>query len=219
MMLRALASVAGLVLLSGCSVFGVRSGYEQPAYTVLERIGETVEIRRYGPRLAAEATVEAGNPEAGRNEAFRILFDYISGANQGQSEIAMTSPVEVGSEAEKIAMTVPVETGASDNGRYLMRFFLPGSYTTTTATAPEPTDPRVQIVEVPEAALAVLRFSGSRDAERVETRKGELIKALNGSAWSATGTPTALFYDPPWTLPFLRRNEVAITVTSALQQD
>ncbi len=210
MMLRALASAAGLVLLSGCSVFGVRSGYEQPAYTVLERIGETVEIRRYGPRLAAEATVEAGDAEAGRNEAFRILFDYISGANHGQSKVAMTTPVEVGTEAETIAMTVPVETGASDHGRYTMRFFLPGSY--TKATAPEPSDARVQIIEVPAASVAVLRFSGSRDEESVAARKAELMKTLADSAWSVTGTATALFYDPPWTLPFLRRNEVAVAV-------
>jgi hypothetical protein len=108
-------------------VIGIRSGYEQPP-TVLERIGDTVEVRRYDSRLAAEATVEAGTAEAGRKEAFRLLFDYISGANQGQSKVAMTAPVEVGAEADKIAMTVPVETGAFGKGRYTMRFFLPGSY-------------------------------------------------------------------------------------------
>lgn len=209
----ALRSVAGLVLLSGCSVFGVRSGYEQPAYTVLERIGETVEIRRYGRRLAAEATVEAGDAQAGRNEAFKVLFGCISGANHGPFKVAMTTPVEVDTEAEVIAMTAPVETGASDKGRYTMRFFLPGSY--TKATAPEPTDARVQIIEVPEARVAVLRFSGSPDEDSVETRKAELMKTLANSAWSVTGTPTALFYDPPWTLPFLRRNEVAVAVSSA----
>lgn len=212
-MLRALASVAGLVLLSGCSLVGIRSGYEQPAYTVLERIGETVEIRRYDSRLAAETTVEASDAEAGRNAAFEILFDYISGANRGSSKVAMTTPVEAAAGAEKVTMTVPVETVPNEAERYTMRFFLPGSY--TEATAPEPTDPRVQIVQVPEATLAVLRFSGSRDAEDVETRKAELIEALNNSYWSVTGTPTALFYDPPWTLPFLRRNEVAVPVTSA----
>lgn len=84
-MLRAVASLlAAVVLLSGCSVIGIRSGYEQPPYTVLERIGDTVEVRRYDSRLAAEASVEAGSAEAGRNEAFRLLFNYISGANQGQ---------------------------------------------------------------------------------------------------------------------------------------
>jgi hypothetical protein len=166
--------------------------------------------------LAAEATVEAADAEAGRNEAFKILFDYISGANQGQSKVAMTTPVEVGTEAEKIAMTVPVETGASDNGRYTMRFFLPGSY--TKATAPEPTDARVQIVEVPAASVAILRFSGLREEERVDKRKAQLMKALDGSDWNVTCTPTALFYDPPWTIFFLRRNEVAVAVTPAQQK-
>jgi hypothetical protein len=210
MMFRALAPVAGLAPLWGCSVVGIRSGYEQPPYTVLERIGESVELRHYGTRLAAEATVEGADAEAGCNEAFKVLFDYISGTNQGQSKVVLTAPVEVGSEAEEIAMTVPIETVASDNGRYTMRFFLPGSY--TKATAPEPTDARVQIVEVPPASVAVLRFSGSREEERIDKRKAELMEALNDPGWKVTGAPTALFYDPPWTIPFLRRNEVVVTV-------
>lgn len=209
-MLRALASVAAVVLVSGCSVFGIRSGYEQPPYTVLERVEETVEVRRYNSRLAAEVTVEAGNAEAGRDEAFRLLFDYISGANQGQSKVAMTAPVEVGAEAEKIAMTAPVETAAAEDGRYTMRFFLPSAC--TSAAAPQPTDPSVRIVELPETTVAVQRFSGSWDAEQLEGRKAELLRALEESRWRPTGKLTSLFYDPPWTLPFLRRNEVAVPV-------
>ena len=212
-MLRALASVAAVVLVSGCSVFGIRSGYEQPPYTVLERVEETVEIRRYNSRLAAEVTVEAGDAEVGRDEAFRLLFDYISGANQGQSKVAMTAPVEVGAEAEKIAMTAPVETAAAEDGRYTMRFFLPSAY--TSATVPQPTDPSVRIVELPEATVAVQRFSGSWDAEQLERRKAELVRVLEESRWRPTGKPTSLFYDPPWTLPFLRRNEVAVPVARA----
>ena len=212
-MLRALASVAAVVLVSGCSVFGIRSGYEQPPYTVLERVEETVEIRRYNSRLAAEVTVEAGDAEVGRDEAFRLLFDYISGANQGQSKVAMTAPVEVGAEAEKIAMTAPVETAAAEDGRYTMRFFLPSAY--TSATAPQPTDPSVRIVELPAATVAVRRFSGSWDAEQLERRQAELLRALEESRWRPTGKPTSLFYDPPWTLSFLRRNEAAVPVARA----
>lgn len=217
MMFRALASVAGLALLWGCSVVGIRSGYEQLPYTVVERIGESVEIRRYGTRLAAEATVETADSEAGRNEAFKALFDYISGSNQGQSKVAMTAPVEVGTAAEEIAMSVPIETATSEDGRYTMRFFLPGSF--TKATAPVPTDARVQIVEVPPASVAVLRFSGSREEERIDKRKAELMKALDDPDWKVTGTPTALFYDPPWTIPFLRRNEAVVAVAPSQRQD
>jgi hypothetical protein len=172
-----------------------------------------VEVRRYDSRLAAEATVEAGSAEAGRNEAFRVLFNYISGANPGQSKVALTAPVEVGAEAEKIAMTVPVETAAADHGRYTMRFFFPSAY--TKATAPEPTDPTVRIVKLPEETVAVRRFSGSWDEERLERRKAELLRALAESGWRPIGKPTSLFYDPPWALPFLRRNEVAVPVARA----
>lgn len=213
MMRRCLASVAALALLSGCSVVGIRSGYEQPSYTVVERIQETVEIRRYESRVAAETTVEAASVETSRNQAFRRLFDYISGANRGGSKIAMTAPVEVDAAGAKIAMTAPVETTAADDGRYTMRFFLPGGY--TSASAPEPTDPTVRIVELPATTVAVSRFTGSWDPEEVDRRQAELLSALENSAWRAAGKPSGLFYDPPWTIPFLRRNEVVIPVMEA----
>ena len=90
-MTRSVSMVICAVLLAGCSAFGVRSGTEQPAYEVVERIGDDVEIRRYGERLAAEVTVEAEDEMAARNEAFRILADYIFGANRAAEEIAMTA--------------------------------------------------------------------------------------------------------------------------------
>lgn len=212
-MLRAFLSAAGAALVAGCSLVGIRSGYEQPAYEVVDRVGEEVEIRRYGNRLAAETVVEAGAGEDARDRAFRRLFDYISGANRGGPEIAMTAPVETSAPAEEIAMTVPVETAASDGGPLVMRFFLPASY--TMASAPAPTDPRVEIVELAETTVAAERFTGSWGEERLERRKSELLATLARSDWQPSGTPTALFYDPPWTIPFLRRNEVTVPVTRA----
>jgi hypothetical protein len=176
----------------------------------VDRVEPGVEIRRYGPRLAAETTVEAADAEAGRNAAFRILAAYIFGANRAKSEIAMTAPVEVQSGSRKIAMTSPVETASAGSGRYTMRFFLPAQL--TLATAPEPTDPRVRLLEVPEQTLAALRFSGSRREERVSEKARALLAALEGSLWKPTAEPVSLFYDPPWTLPFLRRNEVVVPV-------
>ena len=199
-----LVLIAG-TLLTGCSLFGIRSGYEQASYTVADKLNDRVEIREYAPRLAAETRLAAGNEDS-RDDAFRVLFDYITGANQGQAEVAMTAPVELGA-PEQVAMTVPVETGTSEEGE-VMRFFLPASY--TLSTAPKPTDPRVKIVEVPQATVAVLRFSGLWNEQTFEAREAELLELLDGSAWRAAGSPSTLFYDPPWTLPFLRRNEVAV---------
>lgn len=201
-----LVLVAG-TLLAGCSVFGIRSGYEQASYTVSDKLDDRVEIREYAARLAAETPLPAAGGE-GRDEAFRVLFDYITGANQGQARVAMTAPVEVGI-PEQVAMTAPVQTATSEDGD-VMRFFLPTAY--TLATAPKPTDPRVAIVEVPQATVAVLRFSGLWDEQAFEAREAELLDLLDGSPWRPVGSPTTMFYDPPWTLPFLRRNEVTVPV-------
>lgn len=77
------------LLLSACSVFGVRSGYEQASYEVIDRFGENTEVRRYPPQLVAEAGVTASDEKTGRNQAFRMLFHYISGANRSQAKVAI----------------------------------------------------------------------------------------------------------------------------------
>jgi hypothetical protein len=209
-MRRAVLSALSTAVLTGCSLFGVRSGYEEPRYEVTLRLDDAVEVRRYAPRLAAETVVSGPDEKAARGDAFRILFDYISGANRAQQRVAMTVPVETAAEGEQIAMTAPVETAPAAEGGYAMRFFLPASY--TPASAPQPSDPRVRIVPVPAATVAVLEFTGSTSTERVAGEQQRLLRVLEGSPWRPTGSPVALFYDPPWTIPFLRRNEVAVAV-------
>ncbi len=209
-MMRGLGSIAVVFLLSACSMFGVRSGTEQASYTVVAELDGNAEVRRYPRQLVAETTVAAPDERSGRSKAFRALFDYISGANRSQAKVAMTTPVETAAGPEKIAMTVPVETKAQATGSYTMRFFLPAGY--TLETAPRPTDPDVRLFEVPERMVAALRFGGSRDAANVARHRSDLDMALDGSGWRAAGEPFSLFYDPPWTIPFLRRNEVAVPV-------
>jgi hypothetical protein len=208
--MRILGSIVLAFLLSACSVFGVRSGTEQAPYTVVAHLDENTEVRRYPPQLVAETSVTAPDESSARNKAFRALFDYISGANRSQTKVAMTAPVETAAKAEKIAMTVPVETKAQATGPYVMRFFLPAGY--TLETAPQPTNPDVRIFEVPGRTVAVLRFSGSRGSDNVARHQSELDTVLDGSGWRPAGEPFSMFYDPPWTIPFLRRNEVAVPV-------
>ena len=215
-----------LALESAVAVFGIRSVYEQPRYEVVERIG-AAEIRRYAPRLAAEVTVAAASEDAGRNEAFRILAGYIFGGNRAKADIAMTSPV-ASARGRDIAMTTPVETRAAGRGSaqelemtapvatagapggVTMRFFLPGKI--TSETAPLPNDDRVKIVQVPEETIAALTFSGRGTQALLAEKKRELLALLAGSPWRAAEEPYTLFYDPPFTIPFLRRNEVAARV-------
>lgn len=206
-----------LALESMLGVAGIRL-YEEPAYTVVAALAPQAEVRRYAPRLAAEVEVDVpeeaarDSDRAGRDEAFRLLFRYIAGANragEAPGKIAMTMPVETASAPERIAMTAPVET-RSGAGRVRMRFFLPASF--SRADAPVPQDARVRLVDVPAETLAVLRFSGGLDLREEARRQAELLEALASSGWRARGTPIAYYYDAPFTIPFLRRNEVAVPV-------
>lgn len=200
------------ILSSIGQLVGVRAGTEQPRYTVVEQVG-TVEIRHYGPRIAAEARVTGSAMEA-RNEGFRKVAGYIFGGNTAKSSIAMTAPVaqSAGARSQTIAMTAPVVQTA-DGGAWRVQFIMPAKY--TRQTLPTPSDPDVRLVDLPAQDYAVLRFSGSRSGAAVSKRTTELRQALAGKAWSAAGEPVAWFYDPPWTPSFLRRNEVATPVVRA----
>jgi hypothetical protein len=200
---RAALALLPSLLLGACSVVGIRDTPE-PASTVIARVG-AVEIRRYAPTAAAETTVE-GSELYARSIGFQRLFAYITGSNAGRGKIAMTAPVAQ-APAEKIAMTAPVAQTETSTGAWTVRFFLPA--TLTVATAPQPLDRRVVIVAVPPRVMAVLRFSGQGTPDTVAAEGRRLDAILATSAWHADGPLVAWFYDPPWTLPPLRRNEVA----------
>jgi hypothetical protein len=209
-MVRQVAGLLAALALGGCSVVGIRS-VEEPAYQVTAKLGE-VEIRAYGPRIAAEAIV-AGDEIAARNAGFRKVAGYIFGGNVTRQKIEMTAPVaqDQAAASEKIAMTAPVAQDKAEGGQWRIRFFMPSGY--TMETLPTPTDPDVTLVTVAPEKMAVLRFTGARDGEAIAEHEKVLRAALSGSAWQASGSAIAWFYDPPWTIPFLRRNEVAIPVT------
>jgi hypothetical protein len=110
----------------------------------------------------------------------------------------------------RVAMTVPVQTTEAD-GTLQMRFFLPGKY--IREDAPRPLDPRIRLVTTSGETIAILRFSGS--GHDFTERQTELIDRLAGLKWQQSGAPYTLNYDAPFTLPFLRRNEVAVAVMEA----
>ncbi len=188
------------------AVFGVRTA-EEPPYELIDRV-EGVEIRGYGPRFAAETVVDAEGRK-GMNEAFLILAGYIFGGNRQKRDIPMTAPV-ASEENATIAMTAPVAMEGDSNAGLKMRFFLP--HDITPANAPEPTNPRVKLAEVPGETIAALRFTGAWDRAAIDARKEALLAKLRLSRWEPVGSPFTQLYDPPFTIPFLRRNEVAVRV-------
>jgi len=190
------------IALAGCSVVGIRSGTEEPSYRVVASLAD-VQIRQYAPRLAASVTVP-GDEISARSAGFRRLARFIFGANTADTSIAMTAPV-----AQKIAMTAPVAQ-TSGPGGWTISFFMPAKY--TMETLPKPVDSGIRIYEVPGATYAVVRFSGIPGTAPVAAATAKLFATLQNSAWAPEGGPENWFYDPPWTLPFARRNEVAVIV-------
>lgn len=191
----ALLEVPRQIAESALSVLGVRIGTEEPPHTV-EELGDGVEIRRYGPRIAAETTVTAGE-EAARSAGFRRLAGYIFGSNRGEA---------------KIAMTAPVAQAPDPQGDWVIRFYMPAKWAMDQLPAPD--DARVRLAAVPAQTVAVSRFTGDRSAKAVAARTKQIRKTLHAYGFDATGEAVAWFYDPPWTLPFRRRNEVAIALTA-----
>ncbi len=182
---------------------------EQPPYDVIASV-DGVEIRQYGPRLAAETDMDGDGIGIGRDTAFLRLAAFIFAQDRQGPEVAMTAPVSIQAAAEPIAMTAPVaiEPGAEQG---TMRFFMPAKYTLD--TLPRPGDDRVRIVTVPAQTLAALRFSGELTDEVVAEQTTQLLRSIAGSDWTVTGTPGVFGYDAPGTPLDKRRNEVFVEVS------
>lgn len=192
--MRAIRAAATAALQALGSLVGCRNGTEEPAYTVEQRTRD-VEVRRYAERVVAE-TVVTDDEEAARNTGFRRLAGYIFGDNHSRTKFAMTAPVAQQS-------TIP--------GQWVIRFFMPAGI--GLGSLPEPDNSSVQLVRLPAETVAVYSFSGDRGSRAVEMRATKLLNAVKGMGFEPVGVPQAWFYDPPWTLPMFRRNEIAVPVT------
>ena len=201
---------------------------EEPAFDRLEQVG-SFEIRQYRPVIVAETSVN-GDMSSATNSGFRVIADYIFGNNlpvrraggKPSEKIAMTAPVQIEplARSEKIAMTAPVTVepqtdpagGLMQSQRWRVQFSMPAEY--SMATLPKPVNPAVTLREVPGKRYAVLVFSGFAGAEKVQQKTDELLLWVKGKNNTAMATPQLARYDPPWTLPFLRRNEILVEVAA-----
>ena len=186
---------------------------EEAKYTLIEKDG-AFEVRVYDSKIIAEVMVEGDMSDA-TSAGFRLLADYIFGNNtaaSGKSEkISMTAPVTVENRSEKIAMTAPVAIQSEQKG-WRVWFVMPRHFTLATLT--KPNNPLVVIKTISSKHYAVLRFSGLVDDEKKQAKEKELRAWLTAKHMTSTGPAELARYNPPWTLPFLRRNEVLLEITS-----
>lgn len=177
---------------------------EEPVFTLVKKDG-SFEIRDYAPVIVAETTL-TGSAERARNAGFQPLADYIFAKDRKGSTIAMTAPVTQ-APREQIAMTAPV-TQSSTGDSWTISFTMPASY--TMETLPTPVNSNVRLVPQAARRMAVVRFSGTASADSMDKMRIELINLVKALGLQTVGEPVFAFYDPPWTLPFFRRNEVMV---------
>ena len=166
---------------------------EEPVYQVEKAWeAEQIEIRAYAPRIMA---VTGMNEDS--DSGFRVLAGYIFGGNAEEQKIAMTAPVQQTMAGEKeMAFMMPAEYALKD--------------------LPQPEDQRVSFREAPAYTAAVIQFSGWASAEKADENWQQLQRFLIAEGIDITGEPTLNQYNPPWTLPFMRRNEVIVPVAFPL---
>lgn len=197
-----------IILNMGCSIFGIRS-VEEASYTVSLK-DDDKEIRDYSPRIVARTTV-SGEYKKAQTKAFRILADYIFGKNASKQEIAMTAPVTQQTESTEIAMTAPVTQEKSEDG-WTMSFAMPAKFRRV-ADLPKPLDKRIELLEKSGGIYAAIRFTWLTNEDKNQTKANELLEWLQEkNLYRTISIPSYAGYDPPWTLPFFRRQEIMVEV-------
>ena len=201
-----ISSIIALILIVGVLAGPVMSNVEKPDYKVIQS-EQNIEIRQYEPMIIAEVEVDGKREETIR-DGFRILADYIFGNNTVQQVISMTAPVQQ-KENQKIAMTAPVQQQSMGKS-WRMSFVMPSKYRLD--SLPVPNNNRVRLKEIMTKKFVVIEFSGTNSNENVTKHENQLMNYIEGNNLKITGSPKYAFYNAPWTLPFMRRNEVMIEI-------
>lgn len=181
--------------------------FDEPKYCVVAS-RDNIELREYSPMLVAEVKVKGQRKEA-MKDGFRILADYIFGNNSAKQKIPMTAPISEHSQ-EKIAVTAPAEQQVQGN-EWIVRVILPHDY--LMESAPKPNNQQISLIALPTTQFVVIRYSGRTSDETVCPQIAKLQNYIVEQKLATEGTPLFAYYNPPWTLPFLRRNEVMVKIS------
>ena len=160
---------------------------EEANYEIIDK-NDIYEIRKYSDRLAVETLT------SGIDSNFRKLFNYISGRNDTEEKIKMTTPV----------------TQVEKNGNMSMQFYLPSKF--NSENVPNPSREDVKIINIEGGYYAVLRYSGRASDGNFLKHKKILENELQKNKVSIISPPIRATYDSPFTLPMNRRNEAMFKV-------
>ena len=198
-----------IVIIVALMIIGVQNAMaiEEASYVVIKK-DKKFEIREYAPHILAETLVDGDLTDAG-SKAFQRLFGYISGGNVSNTKLAMTAPVVQQPAGEKIQMTAPVVQQRVQD-KWAVSFMMPKAYTLD--TLPKPKDANVTLRQVPAQKMAVVRYSGTWSEKNYLKNKLELESWMSKNELTSSGSAIWARYNAPFTLWFLRRNEIMIPI-------
>ena len=177
---------------------------EEPPYSVVLHEG-SFEIHDYPSLALAEVTAPGGRNSAAYS-GFRRLAGYIFGGNARKQSIEMTTPVI---ELRAGATGEPTSPSSQPQG-WVISFVMPHGL--SLEAMPKPNDNAVTLRQLRPTRFAVVRFAGLAGNDSVAAKTAELKAFLAAKGLTPIGPPVIAQYDPPWTLWFLRRNEIMIPI-------
>ena len=198
--------IVATILVGALATGPIMSNVETPSYKVIQSKGK-IEIREFDPMVIAEVQV-VGRRKDAISSGFKLLADYIFGNNISQENIDTTATIQRPA-SEKIAMTAPVQQQLANNS-WLVSFVMPSEY--NLEDLPKPKNVEVKLKNVPVKRFVTIQFSGTSSDENLAKHKKLLVEFIKTNSISVTGTSKYAFYNPPWTLPLMRRNEVMFEV-------
>ena len=161
--------------------------YEEANYKVVKK-NNIYEIRKYSDRLVIETSI------SNEGSSFRKLFNYISGNNDKNEEIKMTTPV----------------TQMEKKGNMTMQFYLPSKF--NKENTPVPSNSDVKILNIKGGYYAAIIYSGRTSDKNFIKHKSILENELKKDDMSILSPPIKATYNGPFTLPMNRRNEVMFEI-------
>ncbi len=193
---------------------------EEPHYIVLYK-QDNFEVREYPPLLIAKTVVTGDMSEASR-KGFQLIADYIFGNNQSSNadqttKISMTAPVSISPELTQstnspITIQPTLVTQHFVNAKtWQVSFVMPSEY--NLLTIPKPNNPSVQLIQLPKRYFVINRYSGLNTSDKITLKIEELSEWAKGRAYVVSGEAQLARYNPPWTLPMFRRNEIFLEIT------
>ena len=180
-----------MTAMTGCLF--TRSGYESAPYRSVRQVGK-FELRDYPALTVVETPMKESS--TGSDVGFSRLFRFISGHNTQERKIAMTTPVFM----------------SRREGEPMMAFVMPANIKPLELPAPD--DESLKVRQLPTGRFAVLRFSGQRSLEQENQALQQLETWMRDNNLAPSGSPIFGYFDPPWTPPFMRRNEVMLRTSS-----